>query len=131
MSTGRTGKCWVLYVLNLVALGALVHLSTGIDVWALFPAIAALSIVTWIMIRASIARTRKECPLMEFLRGQSTAQARIRHAAVWDLHLFLSPLTLRFRMVGGVLKEINHWCVRLLTNCCRRRVETRAPEQWR
>jgi hypothetical protein len=80
---GAYRQMLTLYILNLVALGALAHLFTDIDVWALFPAIAALSIVTWIMLRASVARTRKECPPMEFLRGQSTAQARIRHAAVW------------------------------------------------
>jgi hypothetical protein len=48
-----------------------------------------------------------------------------------DLHLFLRPLALRFRMVGGVLMVIDRLCMRLLTNCCRRRAETRAPEQWR
>ena len=71
-----------LYVLNLVTIGALVHIVTGVNVAVLAPAVAGVALGGWIIIRIFVTLGRRECPVEEFLRMETRVDARKRQRAV-------------------------------------------------
>jgi hypothetical protein len=90
---GAYRQMLALYALNVISVAALVRIFTGMDIWSLFPVVAALAIIAWLAIRSAIARARKECPPAEFLREQSRTQMRQRHAAV-KIYIIASAIAL-------------------------------------